>query len=177
MHQNVGDKLNKHSPKMKYLVKNKILELKYEAGKGAWTYHIQIPDTKHIVGRWGSLKVTGYIDDYKIDSINLFTIAGQDKLISVNEKIRKAINKTGGDKVRVTLSLLTVNKLLSEKEILDALEEADVLKKFNKLSEDEKQEILYVILTEKTEEKQIKMIIKQIDKLNWQKKLNTPPPS
>lgn len=166
MHQNVGDKLNKHSPKMEYLVKNKILELKYEAGKGAWTYHIQIPDTKHIVGRWGSLKVTGYIDDYKIDSINLFTIAGQDKLISVNEKIRKAINKTGGDKVRVTLSLLTVNKLLSEKEILDALEEADVLKKFNKLSEDEKQEILYVILTEKTEEKQIKMIIKQIDKLN-----------
>ena len=40
---------------------------------------------------------------------NLFTITGQDKLISVNEKIRKAINKIGGDTVKVTLQLLTTN--------------------------------------------------------------------
>lgn len=33
---------------MDYLVKDKKLKLKYEPGKGAWTYHIQIPNTKHI---------------------------------------------------------------------------------------------------------------------------------
>ena len=49
----------------------------------------QIPNTKHIVGKWGSLKVSSTIDNYKIDSINLFTITGQDKLISINDKIRK----------------------------------------------------------------------------------------
>ncbi len=51
---------------MRYLVKDEKLVLKYAPGKGAWTYHIQIPNTKHIVGKWGSLKVSGTIDDYKI---------------------------------------------------------------------------------------------------------------
>ena len=69
---------------MDYLIKDQELELKYEPNKGAWTYHIQIPNTKHIVGKWGSLKVSGFIDNYKIESINLFTITGQDKLISLN---------------------------------------------------------------------------------------------
>ncbi|HOO94306.1 MAG TPA: DUF1905 domain-containing protein [Proteiniphilum sp.] len=92
---------------MEYLVKDEQLELRYEPGRGAWTYHIQIPNTKQIIGKWGSLKVSGTIDNYKIDRINLFTITGQDKLISVNEKIRKEINKSGGDRVTVTLYLLT----------------------------------------------------------------------
>ena len=53
---------------MEYLVKDEILELKYQPGKGAWTYHIQIPNTKHIVGKWGSMKVSGTIDNYKIET-------------------------------------------------------------------------------------------------------------
>ena len=48
--------------KMDYLVKDQKLELKYEPGKGAWTYHIQIPNTKHLVCRWGFSKVSGFID-------------------------------------------------------------------------------------------------------------------
>lgn len=153
---------------MEYLVKDELLELKYEPGKGAWTYHLQIPNTKHIIGKWGSLKVTGYVDAYEIDRINLLTITGQDKLISINEKLRKAINKTGGDKVLVTLSLIAVKKQITEKEILETLEESDVLKIFKKLAVNEKQEIIQTILTEKTEDKQIKMMIKQIDKLAGQ---------
>ena len=84
--------------KMEYIVKDKKLELKYEPGKGAWTYHIQIPNTKHIIGKWGTLKVSGTIENYNIERINLFTITGQDKLISINNNIRKSINKKGGDK-------------------------------------------------------------------------------
>ena len=90
---------------MKYLVIDKELELKYVPNNGAWTYHIEIPDTKHILGRWGFLKASGTIDGYKIEDKNLFTISGQNKLISINEKIRKAINKKGGDMVTVTLYL------------------------------------------------------------------------
>ena len=59
---------------MNFLVENQSIELKHQPGKGAWTYHVQIPNTKHLVGKWGSLKVSGYIDDYKIENINLFTI-------------------------------------------------------------------------------------------------------
>ena len=120
---------------MKYLVKDEELELKYEAGKGAWTYHIQVPNTKHIVGKWGSLKVSGTIDNYTIDSINLFTIGGQDKLISINEKIRKAIKKSGGDTVTVTLYLLISKEEITENEIIETFKESGVLKTFEKYAE------------------------------------------
>ena len=151
---------------MEYLVKDEQLELKYEHGKGAWTYHIQIPNTKHIVGKWGSLKVSGTIDNYKIDSINLFTITGQDKLISINDKIRKAINKSGGDKVTVTLYLLTSKEQITEKEILETFKDAGVLKTFKKLTNEEQMEIIGKIASTKSEEKQIKVILKFIDQFS-----------
>ena len=151
---------------MEYLIKDKKLELKYHPGKGAWTYHIQIPNTKHIIGKWGSLKATGTIDDYKIESINLFTITGQDKLISINDKIRKAINKSGGDTVTETMCLLTSKEQISEKEILETFKESGVLKAFKKLTEDERNEIFDKIAAPKTEDKQIKMILKYVDQLS-----------
>ena len=151
---------------MEYLVKDEILELKYEHGKGAWTYHIQIPNTKHIVGKWGSMKVAGTIDNYKIESINLAKLGDEDKLISINEKIRKAINKSGGDKVTVTLYLLTSKEQITEKEILETFKDAGVLKTFKKLTNEEQMEIIGKIASTKSEEKQIKVILKFIDQLS-----------
>ena len=151
---------------MKYLVKDEELELKYEAGKGAWTYHIQVPNTKHIVGKWGSLKVSGTIDNYTIDSVNLFTIGGQDKLISINDKIRKAISKSGGDTVTVTLYLLTSKEQITGKEVLETFKDSGVLKAFKKLTKDEQNEIIGKITSLKSEEKQVKMILKYIDQLS-----------
>ena len=148
-----------------YLVKDEKLELKYQAGKGAWTYHIQIPNSKHIVGKWGSMKVSGTIDNYTIDSINLAKIGDQDKLISINEKIRKSINKTGGDIVIVTLFLLTPVAQISKKEILESLKQAEVIKEFKKLSEDKRNEIIGEIMSIKSAEKQIKLIVKTIEQL------------
>ncbi len=151
---------------MDYLIKDEKLELKYEPGKGAWTYHIQIPNTKHIVGKWGTLKVSGYIDDYKIESINLFTITGQDKLISINNNIRKAINKSGGDIVNVTLCLMSSKEQISEMEILETFKESGVLDVFVNLSEVERSTIISKISSMKSEEKQIETILKFIDQLS-----------
>ena len=151
---------------MNYLVKDQKLELKYEPNKGAWTYHIQIPNTKQIIGKWGSLKVSGFIDDYKIESINLFTISGQDKLISVNHKIRKEIKKSGGDTVNVTLYLLTTKEQITEKEIIETFKDAEVLKAFENLSEDEKNNIIEQIISIKSEENQVKIILKFVDQLS-----------
>lgn len=151
---------------MEYLVKDEILELKYQPGKGAWTYHIQIPNTKHIVGKWGSMKVSGTIDNYKIESINLAKLGDEDKLISINDKIRKAINKSGGDKVTVTLCLLTTKEQITEKEILETFKEEGVLKAFKKLTNEEQIEIIGKIASTKSEEKQIKVILKFIDQLS-----------
>jgi len=151
---------------MNYLVKDQKLELKYEPNKGAWTYNIQIPNTKHIIGKWGSLKVSGFIDDYKIESINLFTISGQDKLISVNQKIRKEIKKSGGDTVNVTLYLLTSKEQITEKEIIETFKDAEVLKAFENLSEDKKNNIIEQIISIKSEENQLKTILTFIDQLS-----------
>ena len=151
---------------MEYLVKDEKLELKYQPGKGAWTYHIQIPNTKHIVGKWGSMKVSGTIDNYKIESINLAKLGDEDKLISINDKIRKAINKSGGDKVTVTLYLLTTKEQITEKEILETFKEEGVLKTFKKLTDEEQKEIIRKIASTKSEDKQIKVILKFIDQLS-----------
>ena len=151
---------------MEYLVKDKNLELKYEPGKGAWTYHIQIPNTKNIVGKWGSMKVAGTIDNYKIESINLAKIGNQDKLISINGKIRKAINKGGGDNVRVTLYLVTSKEQITKKEVLETFKDSGILKAFEKLTEYEQTEIIGKITSLKSEDKQVKMISKYIDQLS-----------
>lgn len=151
---------------MEYLVIDKKLELKYEPGKGAWTYHIRIPNTKHIIGKWGSLKVAGTIDNYKIESINLAKLGDQDKLISINSEIRKAINKSGGDTVTVTLYLLTSKEQITKKEILDVFKDSGVLKAFKKLTEDQQNEMIGKITSQKSDEMQVKMILKYIDQLN-----------
>ena len=151
---------------MEYLVKDEKLELKYQPGKGAWTYHIQIPNTKHIVGKWGSMKVSGTIDNYKIESINLAKLGDQDKLISINAKIRKAINKSGGDTVTVTLYLLTSREQITEKEVLETFKDSGVLKAFKKLSEEDRNEIIGKIISSKSEDKQVKIILKYIDQLS-----------
>jgi len=87
------------------IVDNQDLKLEYKRGFGAWTYHIRVPGTAHIEGKWGFLKVSGTIDGYEINGINLAPRKSEDKIISINKKIRDAIKKGGGDTVNVTLYL------------------------------------------------------------------------
>jgi hypothetical protein len=150
---------------MEYIIKDEKLELKYQSGKGAWTYHLRIPNSKSIEGKWGDIKVSGFIDNFRIEAKNLAPIKGEDKMLSINSEIRKAINKKGGDTVTVTLYLLSKKVGITESEILETFKESNVLKAFKKLNEVEKNEILDSIISQKNEEKQIKLIIKQIDKL------------
>ncbi len=151
---------------MDYIIKEEKLELKYEHGKGAWTYHLRIPNSKHIVGKWGDIKVSGLIDNYTIEGRNLAPIKGEDKMLSINSEIRKAINKKGGDFVTVSLYLLSKKEEITKKSILETFKESQVLESFEKLNEFEKDEILESIISQKNEEKQIKIIIQLIDKLS-----------
>ena len=150
---------------MDYLVKDQKLELKYVSGKGAWTYHLCIPNTKQIKGKWGEIKVSGYIDNYKIESKNLAPTKNEYKMLAVNGEIRKAINKSGGDFVTVTLYLVENNAQLTENQIIATFTDAEVLLQFKNLTPHQQQQIIAEILAQKTEENQIKQIIKHIDKL------------
>lgn len=153
---------------MEYIIKDTKLELIYQHGKGAWTYHLRIPNSKNIEGKWGDIIVSGTIDNFKIERRNLAPIKGEDKMLSINSEIRKAINKKGGDIVTVTLYLLSTKEKITESQILETFKESNVLKAFKKMNEEEKNEILDSIISQKNEKKQIKTIIKHIDKLTKQ---------
>ena len=87
------------------IIDNQELVLQHKDRFGAWTYHLRIPGTADIIGKWGSLKVSGSIDNYEIKNINLAPRKNEDKIISINKSIRDAIGKSGGDTVTVTLWL------------------------------------------------------------------------
>jgi Domain of unknown function (DUF1905) len=152
--------------KMRYLIKDKQLELKYVPGKGAWTYHLEIPGTKDIRGKWGEIKVSGSIDGFKVENRNLAPIKGGDKIISINDVIRKAIGKTGGDLVKVTLYLLEKQEQIDEEKILAAFQDADVLNNFKRLPKENQKLIIQDVLSKKNESKQIKLIVGYIEFLS-----------
>ena len=151
---------------MNELLKNRKLILQHVPGKGAWTYHLVIPDTKDLRGRWGFMKVSGTIDNYEFKNLNLAPVTGKDKRISVNGKIREAIGKGGGDEVTVTMYKTTDNRLTKENEVEDCFKDAEVYKKFRSLDDDHQEKILKDILTQSDEESQEKKILSHIKKLS-----------
>jgi len=154
---------------MKELLKGKKLILQHVPGKGAWTYHLVIPGTKDIRGKWGFMKVSGTIDGYEFKDLNLAPVTGEDKRISVNGTIRKAIGKGGGDDVVVTMHKTTDNCLTKEKEVENCFKDADVYKTFTELPDDEQAHIFKDILSQNDENGQEKKIVAHIKKLSSKK--------
>jgi|TARA_R100000963_G_C4636847_1_gene100828 hypothetical protein len=166
---NCSIKKKRENWKMRKIADNQELELVYKKGNGAWTYHIVIPNTADIDGTWGSLKVSGLIDDYELEEMNLAPRKEEDKMISINEEIRKAIGKTGGDKVTVSLYLHTHDRIDNNSEILKCFEDAGVLDSFRSMNKDEQNEIITEISSKRTEAKQIEQINHHINELLNQK--------
>ena len=81
-------------------------------------------------------------------------IKGSDKLLSLNASIWKSINKNAGYTVVVTLFIEDSRQILSDSQILDCFEVAEVLIVFNSLGAKEKNEILQGIQSETLEEHQ-----------------------
>lgn len=152
---------------MNFIVENEKLEIQYIPGNGAWTYHLIIPNTKNIKGKWGDLKVSGKIDDYEINSKNLAPLKNSDKKISLNSEIRNFIGKSGGEFVNVTLYLVNENteKKNENEMIFECLKDAEVLNIFKKLKIEEQNEIIQNINSSATENQKVEKIVKFIAKL------------
>lgn len=152
---------------MNYIVENEKLEIQYIPGNGAWTYHLIIPNTKNIKGKWGDLKVSGKIDDYEINSKNLAPLKNSDKKMSLNSEIRNFIGKRGGEFVNVTLYLVNENteKKNENEMIFECFKDAEVLNIFKKLKIEEQNEIIQNINSSATENQKVEKIVKFIAKL------------
>ena len=146
---------------MQIIIENELLELQYIPGNGAWTYHLIVPFTKDIKGKWGDLKVSGTIDGYAIQHKNLGPVKNGDKKLAINAEIREAIHKTGGDKVLVTLYLEDTQKT-DVQTILDCFDEANVLQLFQKQDKKYQRELLQSIIDLATEEQQVARIVQVI---------------
>lgn len=127
---------------MNYIIENEALTLQHLPGNGAWTYQLIIPHTKDIKGKWGDLKVSGSIDGYKIQHKNLGPVKNGDKKLAINNEIRTAIGKEGGDSVKVTLYLENQNEQPSHHEIFECLSDAGLLEIFKSLAKTEQDELL-----------------------------------
>jgi len=134
---------------MKELLKNKKLTIQHVPGKGAWTYHLVIPGTKGIRGRWGFMKVSGTIDGYEFKNLNLAPLKNQDKRISINGTIRKAINKSGGDEVTVSMIKISDDRLTSYQKIKNCFKDAAVNQNFKRLNDEEQTAIIEDIVAQK----------------------------
>lgn len=152
---------------MNFIIENEKLEIQYIPGNGAWTYHLIIPNTKNIKGKWGDLKVSGKIDDYEIKSKNLAPLKNSDKKMSLNSEIRNFIGKSGGEFVNVTLYLLNehTKKNNDNEMIFECFKDAEVLNTFKKLKIDEQNEIIQNINSTATENQKVERILKFIAKL------------
>lgn len=157
---------------MNFIVENEKIEIQHIPGNGAWTYHLIIPNTKDIKGKWGDLKVSGKIDNYEINNKNLAPLKNSDKKISLNSEIRNFIGKSGGEFVNVTLYLINENKEKKNENqmIFECFKDAEVLDIFKKLKIEEQNEIIQNINSSATENQKVDKIVKTIAKLE----LNNP---
>lgn len=105
------------------------------------------------------------IDDYELKEMNLAPRKEEDKMISINGEIRKAIGKTEGDTVTVSLYLHTNDRINKNSEIIKCFEDANVLGAFKSLTKNEQEEIIDDITSKKTEIKQIEQINHHINRL------------
>ena len=152
---------------MNYIVENEKLEIQYIPGNGAWTYQLIIPNTKDIKGKWGDIKVSGTIDAYEIENKNLGPLKNSDKKMSLNFEIRNFIGKSAGEFVNVTLYLVdsNVGKKYENELIYECFKDAEVLKKFKKLKNEEQNQIIENINSVATENQKVEKIVKFIAKL------------
>lgn len=152
---------------MIYIVENEQIAIQYIPGNGAWTYHLVIPNSKDIKGKWGDLKVSGMIDDYEIKSKNLAPLKNADKKLALNATLRNSIGKGAGEFVRVTLYLdKGAEETLEGSEMIVAcLHDAQVLHVFEALKMEEQQEIIALINATATEKLKVDKIVKLIAQL------------
>jgi hypothetical protein len=147
---------------MNYIVQDQELVIQYWPGKGAWTYHLVIPNSRDIPGTWGHIKVSGTIDDYVVHLRNLAPRKNEDKILSVNATIRQHLGKQAGDSVRVTLYQEAANLVSDEADVLACLEDAGVLTQFRARSVEDQQTILRDVLSQPDEASQEKKILATI---------------
>jgi hypothetical protein len=72
-------------------------------GKGGWSY-VRLPGVRaDYKGKWGTVKVSGTIDEYELTAYNLMPVKDGSLFLPIKAEIRKKTGKQEGDRVRIVL--------------------------------------------------------------------------
>lgn len=134
-------------------------------GKGGWTYVYlpQVPPNKKAPFGW--VKVKGTIDGYEISKYNLMPGGGDKLFLPVKAEIRKAIQKSEGDTVRVVLYLDDEPVQIPEEMMLCLEDVPEALEVFESLSENEKNSYIKWIYSSKQEGTKVVRLVEMIKRL------------
>jgi hypothetical protein len=141
--------------------------LKKFAGRGGWTYALlpEILPEKRFPFGW--MRVSGKIDEYKLDQVKLMPFGDGTLFLPVKSAIRKEIKKEEGDRVRIILYKEDDSNALPE-EILDCLKDCPTsYKRFLELPGWEQKLFMDSIREAQNPDKKVDRIVKMIEKLNY----------
>ena len=142
-------------------------------GKGGWTF-IKLPAVSaDYKGKWGTVKVSGSIDDYKLGSIGLMPIKNGGLFLPVKAEIRKSIGKQEGDWVKIvfypdepSIPIATPEDLL-----LCLQDEPDAYQTYLSYTQAEQEAFLNWIAEASHDDARVQRIVRTIDMLlNKQKR-------
>lgn len=144
---------------------NQQYQLKKSTGKGGWTFvaFTDIPKNQH--SHFGTIKVSGTIDDYELENVHLMSMGNGVLLLPVKAEIRKIIGKNEGDWVYVTLYSQELPTVVPDDFMLCLKDEPDAYENFTQLSDIEQKEMISWIYSAKKDELKIERIVQSIDKL------------
>ncbi|MDZ4665985.1 MAG: YdeI/OmpD-associated family protein [Bacteroidota bacterium] len=148
----------------KTLFNKKLIIQKYP-GKGGWCYVVVtgIPPNKK--RKFGFVRVSGTIDNYKLEKYNLMPMKAGTLFLPIRAEIRKVIKKKEGDTIHVTLYEDNTPLEIPEELILCLKEEPKAIKAFYTISDAEQKQYLDWIYSAKKEETKIERIASTINKL------------
>lgn len=142
-------------------------------GKGGWSY-VRLPGVSaDYKGKWGTVKVSGTIDEYELTAYNLMPIKDGSLFLPIKAEIRKKTGKQEGDRVRILLYAdeQKVSMATPEDLLLCLQDEPEAYQTFMSYTEAEKKTFLDWIGQATQDEVRVQRIARTIDMLlNKQKK-------
>ncbi|TDQ07488.1 YdeI/OmpD-associated family protein [Pedobacter metabolipauper] len=136
-------------------------------GKGGWTY-LKLPGvSSDYRGKFGSVKVSGTIDDYELVNYGLMPIRNGGLFLPIKAEIRKKTGKKEGDNVYITLYADAENLPMATPEdlLLCLQDEPEAYQAYQSCTETERKAFLDWIGEANQDEIRVKRIVQTIDML------------
>jgi hypothetical protein len=147
--------------------KKPLIDNEYFLQKGGWTFALFTEITKEKRFPFGLLKVSGSIDDYKLENCTLMPYGNGLLFLPVRAEIRKFIKKEAGDKVRIILYAEEKAEVIPA-DILECLKDAPIAyQRFKNLTEEEQKSYIDGIIEIKNQDRKVEKIVKLIEKFNF----------